>query len=220
LGKIRVLLVDDQVLFIESLKFVLTQRSQDIEVIGVAYEGVQAVALAQETKPDMVVLDVRMPKQDGVVTAKQIHAFDPNIKILMLTTFADDEYVREAVLGGAAGYILKSIPPDELIKSIIAVNNSITQISPEVMAALVKTVGVGEQHIGAAQSPLESLTNREREILGLLLRAFDNKSIADKLCLSEGTVKNHIHNIYQKFDVVNRYQLMRSIQDNAPARDP
>ena len=213
---IRVLLVDDQVLFVESLKFVLSQRTRDIEVVGVAYDGEQAVALAGEIRPDIIILDVRMPQQDGVVTMRQIRERHPGIKVLMLTTFSDDEYVKEALSQGAVGYILKSIPPDELIKSIRAVNASVAQVSPEIMAKLVRDAGVPERHIGKSATLVDDLTNREKEVLGLLLRAYDNRSIAEKLFISEGTAKNHIHNIYEKFGVSNRYQLMRFLQENHP----
>jgi DNA-binding NarL/FixJ family response regulator len=212
--RIRVLLVDDQLLFVESLRCVLSERTDDIEVVGVANDGEEAVDMAGRDRPDIILLDVRMPKQDGVVTARRIHELYPAIKVIMLTTFQDDKYVKEALRWGAIGYLLKSIPPDELIKSIRAVSRSITQISPEIMVKLVRDAGVPERHMGGAESLEEILTKRELEILSLLIRAYDNRSIADKLCISEGTAKNHIHNIYDKFAVSNRYQLIRHLKEN------
>jgi DNA-binding NarL/FixJ family response regulator len=216
--RIRVLLVDDQVLFVESLRCVLTERTEDIEVVGVAYDGAEAVDLALRLEPDIVLLDVRMPKVDGPQAARHLHELRPEMKLIMLTTFSDDEYVKEALRWGAIGYLLKSIPPDELIKSIRAVSDSIAQISPEVMVRLVRDAGVPERHVGGAGID-EALTKREREILSLLVRAYDNRSIADKLCISEGTAKNHIHNIYEKFGVSNRYQLIRRLKEDCVDMD-
>jgi DNA-binding NarL/FixJ family response regulator len=205
----RLLLVDDQVLFVESLKCVLEEHAQDIEVVGVAYDGEEAVRGCMKLQPDLVLMDVRMPKMDGVQATRRIHEMYPRLKIVMLTTFADDDYYKVALKFGAVGYLLKNIPPDELICSIRAMRRAIPQIAPEII----------DKFVGAGTSPetgdviCESLTSREREILELLLDAYENKQIASHFGVSEQTVKNHIHNIYEKLGVSSRIQLIKTMRD-------
>ena len=115
---IRILLVDDQRLFVESLKLVLTTRAEDISVVGIANNGQEALEMTNELKPDIVLMDVRMPQMDGVEAVCRIISQDPGIRVIMLTTFDDDNYVLDALNNGAAGYVLKDVPPEELITSI------------------------------------------------------------------------------------------------------
>jgi len=205
----RVLLVDDQILFVESLKCVLEEHAPDIEVVGVAHDGEEAVALCRTARPHIVLMDVRMPKMDGVQATRAIHAAHPDVKIVMLTTFADDDYYKVALKCGAVGYLLKNIPPDELIRSIRAVKNSITQISPEIVDKLIERGAGGAEDVEGPDAFCESLTGREREILELVLTARDNREIASHLGVSEQTVKNHVHNLYEKLGVSNRLQLIK-----------
>lgn len=204
----KLLLVDDQVLFVESLRCVLEDHARDIEVVGVAQDGEEAVACCMKLRPDIILMDVRMPRMDGVQATRRIHEMYPRIKIVMLTTFSDDDYYKVAMRFGAVGYLLKNIPPNELIRSLRAVRQSASLISPEIVKKLIAEDGeepVAEE--GAAFC--ESLTVREKEILNLILDAYENSQIAAHLGVSPQTVKNHIHNLYEKLGVSNRIQLIK-----------
>jgi DNA-binding NarL/FixJ family response regulator len=213
--KLRLLLVDDQVLFVESLKCVLEEHAADIDIVGTAYDGEEAVALARKLNPDLVLMDVRMPKMDGVQATRRIREWNPKARIVMLTTFDDDEYVDIAMKFGAAGYLLKNIPPDELIRSIRAVRSSIAQISPEIVRRLLSK----PDSAGARPPVAERLTLREREILDLIVEAKENREIAGQLGVSEQTVKNHVHNLYEKLGVSNRLQLIKALGNIAQPYD-
>ncbi len=188
------------------------ERALDIEVVGVAYDGQQAVDLSIKLRPDVVLMDVRMPRLDGVQATRKIHELYPKTKIVMLTTFDDDDYVHVALRFGAVGYLLKNIPPEELIRSIRAVRNSVAQISPEIMKRLLRNGD--EVTASGASASEEGLTTREKEILSLLLDAKENREIAAQLGISEQTVKNHIHNLYEKLGVSNRLQLIKAMGRN------
>ncbi len=196
-GKIRVVLVDDQVLFVESLKTVLEFRADDIEVVGTAHDGREALERVREVLPDLVLMDVRMPGMDGVEAARLLHAEFPLIKVVMLTTFDDDSYVREAMQYNAVGYILKNIPPEDLIGSIRAVRGGTIQVSPDVMEAIL-----GRDRNSIA---IDMFSRREREILFLMSHGLDNTAIADRLFIAEQTVKNHISKIYGKLGTHDRF---------------
>lgn len=200
--KLKVLLVDVQILFVESLRCVLEDRTDDLEIVGIAHDGNEAVLAAMKHRPDVILMDVRMPGMDGVLATREIHRLYPQIRILMLTTFQDDEYVKVALQHGALGYLLKNIQPAELIRSIRTVRQTVAQISPEIMSRLVGGARP------SAQAFLEGLTPREKDVLQLCLRALDNQTIAQSLGLSEQTVKNHIHNLYSKLGVSSRLELL------------
>jgi DNA-binding NarL/FixJ family response regulator len=206
---LRIVLADDQVLFVESLKYVLEERAKDIEIIGVAHDGREAVELAMKLSPDLILMDVRMPRLDGVQATRQIHELYPKMKIVMLTTFEDDDYFKVALQFGAVGYLLKNIPPEELIRSIRAIRGSIPPVSPEMVKRLISHGGSGDYAAERPLAALESLTTREKEILDLLLNAYENKDISRHLGISEQTVKNHVHNLYEKLNVSNRIQLIK-----------
>ncbi len=211
--KIRVLLVDDQTLFVESLKTVLRAKAKDITVVGVACQGDEAVALVAEHRPDVVLMDVRMPGMDGVEATRRIKARFPETRVLMLTTFDDDEYVLEAVKLGIVGYLLKDTPPAELITAIRAVCEGGVMISPKVAAKIVAQFanpsGKGAGAETETQGTAFDLSNREKEVLRLLGRGFNNKEIAAQLFIAEQTVKNHISVIYSKLGVHDRLQAYR-----------
>ena len=152
MDRIRVVLVDDQVLFVESLQTVLELRSDDIEVVGTAHNGEEGLEVIRAARPDIVLMDVRMPGMDGVEATRRLHQEHPEIKVVMLTTFDDDVYVREAMQYSAVGYILKNIPATNLINSIRAVRDGTIQLSPSVMHKIVSpetdsepAVNVGEK---------------------------------------------------------------------------
>ena len=141
MDKIRLVIADDQSLITQSFKVLLETVAKDIVVVGLAMDGREAVALVQKERPDVVLMDVRMPNMDGVQATKAIHQRDPGVKIIMLTTFDDDEYVHEAVRAGAVGYLLKDISTEELISSITAVKEGAVLVSTSVAAKLFSNAG-------------------------------------------------------------------------------
>lgn len=213
--RLSVMLVDDQVLFVESLKNVLEMRTTDVSVIAIAHNGQEALEKLKEVKPQIVLLDVRMPVMDGVETCKRINALYPEMKIMMLTTFDDDDYVHEAIKHGAVGYLLKNIPPEELISGIKAIQSGIIQISPSIARRLLtKTESKERSPLLKRDEPprpadpdiLEELSQREKDIMGLIREGLNNKDAAEELNLAEQTIKNHLSIIYSKLHVSNRTQ--------------
>lgn len=205
MDEIKVLLVDDQILFIESLKAVLETLADDIKIINIAHNGLEAIKLVKKQVPDIILLDVRMPGMDGVETVKLLHKKYPEIKIMMLTTFDDDEYVHKALEYGAAGYMLKDVPPADLINSIRALNNGTIQMSPQIMVKLMDPSGTGNNPDRKyASREIERLSKREQEILFLVASNMDNSKISDKIFIAEQTVKNHISSIYSKLGIHDR----------------
>jgi DNA-binding NarL/FixJ family response regulator len=216
--RIKVLLVDDQVLFVESLRTVLETRAGDFEVVGVAFSGREAIELVMQKQPDIVLMDVRMPGMSGVEATRIIHETYPDIHVLMLTTFDDDEYLLEAMNHGAGGYMLKDIPPEDLIVSLRAVSKGSIIISPQVANKLLRLrEGEGKAEEGSEPrarpipdgSFLRYLSKREIEILRLIGTGADNSRIARKLSIAEQTVKNHVSVIYSKLHIHNRMQAMK-----------
>ncbi len=206
--KINVLLVDDQLLFVESLRVVLEKMVNDIQVVGIAHDGQQAIELAASLHPDVILMDVRMPGINGVESTRVIKRQFPEIRVLMLTTFEDDEYVIEALNCGAVGYMLKNVPPAELVAAIRAVYEGNVLIASKVATNLVKKLvnpkpGDGEAK-AAAPDWLNELSNREKEILSLIGQGHDNKEIAKKLYIGEQTVRNYVSIIYYKLGVRDR----------------
>ena len=213
---IRVVLVDDQVLFAKSLKTVLETYTEDIKIVGLVHNGEEAIECARSTQPDIVLLDVRMPGMDGVKAAHIIHEELPKIQVIMLTTFDDDEYVREALQYGAVGYLLKDIDPSELIASIRAVYKGSVLISPAVAAKLVKHIEHFAKHPDAPSGNsftvppwLDSLTKREKEVLSMLAKGYNNKEISNLLFIAEQTVRNHVSTIYSKLGIHDRIKTMQ-----------
>lgn len=208
--KIKVLLVDDQILFVESLRVVLEKMANDINVVGVSQNGRDAIALASSLHPDVILMDVRMPEMNGVESARIIIEQFSEIRVLMLTTFDDDEYIFEALKFGAAGYLLKNVPPTDLIAAIHVVYEGNVLIAPKVASKLVKKlVNTAEDRSSVditLNSPdwLSQLSNREKEILSLVAQGYDNKEIAKKLYIGEQTVRNYVSIIYCKMGVKDR----------------
>jgi len=206
LKEIKILLVDDQILFIESLKTVLETLAADIKIINIAHNGLEAIKLVKKQIPDIILLDVRMPGMDGVETVKVLHKKYPQIKIMMLTTFDDDAYVHKALEYGAAGYMLKDVPPADLINSIRALNNGTIQMSPQIMIKLMDSSGESGSTIDENQASreIDKLSKREQEILFLVSADMNNLEISDKIFIAEQTVKNHISSIYTKLNIHDR----------------
>jgi DNA-binding NarL/FixJ family response regulator len=204
---IRVLIVDDQRMFAESIKCTIEARAKDITVVGVALDGEEAVRMVDALKPRIVLMDVRMPKMDGVNALKAIRQKHRDVDVIMLTTFDDDEYVKDSLLHGSVGYLLKNMPPVELINAIRAVKGGIMQIDPAVSQALIRSSrGVEDDQIMAN---LRTLTRREREALGLMVQSMDNQQIARAMNVAEQTARNYISAIYAKLGFVRRMDVLK-----------
>jgi len=214
---IKAMLVDDQILFLESLKIVLENLAEDIQVIGTAHNGREAVERAAELQPDLILMDVRMPEMDGVAAARIIRQQQPAIHIIMLTTFEDDEFVKSALHCGAAGYMLKNIDPQMLISAIRAVHSGAVLISPDIATSLVNPAPVPPVPAEIPDRPAEeeipdwyiSLSPREKAILKFMLQGMTNKEIAGEVHLGDQTVRNYISSIYSKMDVEDRLSAIR-----------
>lgn len=210
MDQMEILIVDDQILFAESLKSVLENDAPDMHVVSIAHNGKEAIDLVIEEPPDLILMDVRMPVVNGVQATQAIHEIHPEIKILMLTTFDDDEYVQQAIKYGAAGYLLKDINPAELIMAIRAVMAGTILLSPSIMKKLAETAdGTRKSAVNDMNSsPFLLLNRREKDVLHLLIQGYDNRQIADTLILGQQTIKNYISGIYTKLGVHNRVQIM------------
>jgi len=217
---IRVLLADDQVLFIESLKRVIETLDPGISVVGIAHDGEEAIRMARELGPDLVILDVRMPKIDGVHAVEHIRKLQGQSKIIMLTTFDDDEYVHEALAKGACGYLLKDIEPQKLVDSIRAAAAG-TVLMSETIASKVIAQMLSKTSEKAQSTPrlmksrpdwYHELSYREREVAMLLAKGLDNHEISNLMFLAEQTVKNHVSSLYKKIDAKDRTQLIEKLK--------
>ena len=202
---IKLLVVDDQELIRESLAFVLN-TDNDIEVVGVAANGAEAVEFCDTLQPSLVLMDIQMPVLNGIDATRIIKQKWPGIKIMILTTFHEVEQVVEALSIGAEGYLLKAIHPKDLISGIKHIHKEGTLLSQELAKALVSQIQTTKEVREKPNRPKYGLTEREEQILQNLAYGLSNKQIADKLFLSEGTVKNYISSIYHKLDVKDRFQ--------------
>jgi DNA-binding NarL/FixJ family response regulator len=208
----RILIVDDQELFAVGLKVVIESSPYQLQVVAVAQTGRKAVELVEREHPDIVLMDVRMPEMDGVEATKLIHEKHPDVKILILTTFDDDEYVRDSLEYGAIGYLMKDRPADELVEAIRAVGRGILQIDHAVSEKLLHSAPEPGSRSAEVEARLEYLTQREAQVLGCMVRARRIVEIADELGIAEQTVRNHISNIYGKLDIHDRLELVKYIQ--------
>jgi len=206
---IKVLIADDQELIHESLRIVLNMNS-DMEVIGVAENGAEALAALKHKRPDIILMDVRMPEIDGVECTRLIKELYPEIKIIILTTFDDDEYVYNALKYGASGYLLKGVSVTELSNAIRTVVSGGAMINPNIVTKVVKLFSAMAQHNLAVQVEENGklqLTRTERNIVCQVGRGLSNREIATKLRLSEGTVRNNLSTALSKLNLRDRTQL-------------
>jgi DNA-binding NarL/FixJ family response regulator len=229
---VRVLVVDDQQLMREGIASLL--KIQDgIEIVGTAANGREALEQALSLHPDVILMDVRMPIMDGVLATQQVHREVPDCKILMLTTFDDEEYVLKALRVGASGYLLKDMPARDLAQAVQAVHRGIYQLDPAVMSRVMTALAATtheesptsqdvptpstSEHAASAPSFLKQadLTDREIEVLRLIATGATNREIAEQLVISEGTVKNHISNILSRLGLRDRTQAAIYARDNA-----
>ncbi|MCX6054452.1 MAG: response regulator transcription factor [Chloroflexi bacterium] len=204
---IKVLIVDDQSLFREALRTLLTAY-QDLEVVGDACNGEEALRFSFTLSPDIVLMDLRMPIMDGVEATRRIVQLGKNIKVIILTTFDDDENVFDGLRAGAVGYLLKDVSSEKLIEAIRAANKGEYFLLPSITARVISEFSRISRPSRKNQDTFlpDPLSNREIEILRLVATGASNKEIAESLIISEGTVKNHLSSILGKLNVRDRMQ--------------
>ncbi len=203
---IRVLVVDDHALFRRGLQMVLEQE-EDIEVVGEAGDGAEAVERASDTVPDIILMDVRMPKRGGIDACTAIKDAVPSAKIIMLTISDEEADLYDAIKAGASGYLLKEISIEEVAAAIRAVNEGQSLISPSMASKLLtEFASMIKRTDDRQQVPTPRLTDREMEVLKLVAKGLNNRDIAKQLFISENTVKNHIRNILEKLQLHSRME--------------
>ena len=203
-GKIKVLIVDDHQVVRQGLRTFL-ELHEDILVVGEAGDGVSAVEMVRQLKPDVVLMDLVMPRLDGIEATRQVKALEPGVKVIALTSFTEDEKVFPSIQAGASSYLLKDVSPDDLVDSIRAVFRGEARLHPDILRKLMQQVAV--QAPPARQVPVETLTERELDVVRLVAKGWSNHEIAQSLVISEKTVKSHISNILGKLQLDDRTQL-------------
>jgi DNA-binding NarL/FixJ family response regulator len=199
------LICDDQEIVCEGLRAMFAPVPQ-IEVISVAKNGIEAVDLTARLHPDLILMDLKMPKMNGIQATKAIHEKFPDVRVLVLTTYDADEWVINAIRNGAAGYLLKDTPQEELVKAIINTVKGWNPIDPQVAGKILDHVTHQASPSYPDQKLISQLSEREREVLRLLAHGLGNSEIAKTLFLSEGTVKNYVSVIFSKLGVTDRTQ--------------
>ncbi|HEX5699679.1 MAG TPA: response regulator transcription factor, partial [Rubrobacter sp.] len=200
---IRVAVVDDQRLFARGLSG-LVELLPGVEVVGVAYNGEEAIALCREEEPDVVLMDISMPKMDGISATREIKALLPRTAVVILTGHEEDEHVFEGIKAGAQGYLLKDSEPEDLSRAIHTVFAGDTIIAPDLAQKMLNTFEGGRREGGAHLAP--PLTDRELEVIKALAQGMSDRQIAQSLGISEKTVRNHTSNIYRKLHIFDRTQ--------------
>lgn len=203
--KIRLLICDDQAIVCEGLRAMLTPVPQ-IEVVGVANNGIEAIDLARRLQPDLILMDLKMPRMNGIQATKNIREQFPDVRVLVLTTYDADEWVLNAIRNGAAGYLLKDTPQEELVKAITNTVKGWNPIDPQVAGKILDQVAHQSSSPQQDQKLISQLSEREREVLRLLANGLSNPDIAQTLFLSEGTIKNYVSMIFSKLGVSDRTQ--------------
>jgi DNA-binding NarL/FixJ family response regulator len=201
----RVLLVDDQALVRRGFRLIL-ELEQDIDVVGEAADGAEALRLARELEPDVVVMDIRMPGLDGIEATRRLQQAGSGTRVLILTTFDLNEYVYEAMLAGASGFLLKDVPSDQLVAAIRTVAAGDALLAPTLTRRLIEHFVHRPPPDAAAPRGLDELTERELEVLILLARGLSNSEIAAALFLGEATIKTHVGHILRKLSLRDRVQ--------------
>ncbi len=201
---IRVLICDDQWIVCEGLEAIL-EAEPDIEIVGTAQNGAEALKAVPESRPDVVLMDLKMPVMNGVQATRKIKEAHPDVEILVLTTYDADEWVFDAIRNGAAGYLLKGTPRETLVAAIKGTAAGESYIDPKVAGKLLNHIARGGT-IEAESMLLDRLTDRERDVLRLLAQGMSNAEISDTLYLSHGTVRNYVSAILSKLDLDDRTQ--------------
>jgi DNA-binding NarL/FixJ family response regulator len=202
---IRVLICDDQAIVREGLRAILA-TVPEVQVVGTAQNGVEALHSIPTTHPDLILMDLKMPEMNGIQATREIREKFPQVHVLVLTTYDTDEWVIDAVRSGAAGYLLKDTPREDLVRAILDTMNGLSHIDPQVAGKILNHVAHQPKPSMPDQKILSELSDREREILQLLGRGFNNAEISQSLFLTEGTVKNYVSNIFSKLGVTDRTQ--------------
>lgn len=206
---IKVLIADDQELIRESLKIVLSAYP-DLEVVGAVSDGTEVLDCLSTTKPDVILMDIRMPKMDGVLATKVIKEKFPNIKVIILTTFDDDDFIYSALKYGASGYLLKGTSMNELHDAVVTVNEGRAMLNPDIATKVFKLFSQLAQSnfaIKVDDSLTADISKMEWRVIQQIAFGLSNKEIAAKLYLSEGTVRNYLSNILSKLNLHDRTQL-------------
>lgn len=201
---IKVLICDDQIIVTEGLSKILSSNSE-IEVTAVAHDGQEALDLIAKAQPDLVLMDLKMPIMNGITATRKIKEKIAEIKVLILTTYDDDEWLFDALRAGADGYLLKDTPPAELLKAIQGTVAGKAYIDPTVTQKVIEQVS-DPRSIHTTKKTTYNLSTREQEILTLISQGLSNSDIADRLYLSEGTIRNYTSNLFQKLGVSDRTQ--------------
>jgi two-component system, NarL family, response regulator LiaR len=202
--KIKVLIVDDHQVVRQGLRTFL-ELQEDILVVGEAADGVTAVELVRQLNPDVVLMDLVMPLLDGIAATRQVKAFAAGVKVIALTSFTEDEKVFPAIQAGAASYLLKDVSPDDLVEAIRAAHRGEARLHPDILRKLMEQVA--SQSAPQRESQVESLTERELDVVRLVAQGRNNQEIAEELVISEKTVKTHVSNILGKLHLEDRTQL-------------
>lgn len=212
--KIRLVIVDDDPLVRTGLSLILGGRP-DLEVVAEATDGVQALSVVAEAKPDVVLMDIRMPNKDGLTATAEILARPDAPKIIVLTTFDSDDMVLKALQAGASGFLLKDTPPPKMVEAILAVDAGETTLSPSVIQQVVAvaTRSAGDGRAERAKSELDVLTDREHEVAVAIGQGLSNAEIAKQLFMSIATVKAYVTRIFYKLGVDNRVQVAMKVHD-------
>ena len=214
MNEITVLIADDQRLMREGLATLLA-LAPDIRIVGQAGDGAEAIELARQLRPAVVLMDIQMPGVDGVSATRAIRSTLPNTQVIILTTFDDDEYLVSGLRAGACGYLLKDMPSEQLADAIRACVRGESPIGPEMTRKLVNFVAQAAAPIALhpANPLIDALSEREIEVLRLIARGLSNKEIAEALIIAEGTAKNHVSNILGKLDARDRAQAVARGQE-------
>jgi NarL family two-component system response regulator LiaR len=205
--KIRVLVVDDHAIVRQGLRTFIDLQS-DMEVVGEGTNGIEAVELATQLNPDVILLDLIMPEMDGVEATRKILEGVPQSRVLILTSFAEDDKVFPAIRAGAHGYLLKDIQPNDLVQAVRESYQGKAQLHPDVTRRLMKAVSnnapTQEVKLTSVNNDMQVLTEREREVLDLIARGLSNREIAEQMVISEKTVKTHVSNLLSKLGLEDR----------------
>jgi DNA-binding NarL/FixJ family response regulator len=200
---IKVIICDDQAIIRDGLEMLL-KLERDIEVVGLAQDGAEVVELAADRMPDLILMDLKMPGINGVEATRRIRAQHPDMKILVLTTYDDDEWLFDAIRAGASGYLLKDTPREKVLEAIRGTVSGQAFVDPAVAGKLLQQTA--SRQVQPSTQITDKLTGREEDVLRLMARGLSNAEIAAQLYLSEGTVRNHVSAIFAKLDVADRTQ--------------
>jgi len=209
MNTIKILIVDDQAIVCEGLKTIL-QLEDDFEVVGIGHNGQEALNLCERTKPDIVLMDARMPVVNGIAATKELSRLFPNTKVLVLTTFNEERLIFDSIHSGAKGFLLKDMQPDDLCKCIREVHAGGACLHPDVTLKVMEKISRQSAETAfndLSGNNIDQLTNREKEVLRLIGKGLANAEIASTLFIVEGTVKNHVSNLLAKLGVRDRTQL-------------